>query len=29
MAAGEVIGHYGPRPETSLRSLAQNRGLLA
>jgi sugar/nucleoside kinase (ribokinase family) len=28
MAAGEVIGHYGPRPETSLRTLAQTRGLL-
>jgi sugar/nucleoside kinase (ribokinase family) len=26
MAAAEVIGHYGPRPETSLRNLAQTRG---
>jgi sugar/nucleoside kinase (ribokinase family) len=26
LAAAEVIGHYGPRPETSLRSLAAARG---
>jgi sugar/nucleoside kinase (ribokinase family) len=28
LAAGEVISHYGPRPETSLRSLAMQRGLI-
>lgn len=27
LAAAEVIGHYGPRPETSLRSLAAAHGL--
>jgi sugar/nucleoside kinase (ribokinase family) len=27
LAAAEVIGHYGPRPETSLAGLAQNAGL--
>jgi len=26
LAAAEVIGHYGPRPETSLRTLAAARG---
>jgi sugar/nucleoside kinase (ribokinase family) len=29
MAAAEVVGHYGPRPETSLRALALDRGLLS
>ena len=29
LAAGEVIGHYGPRPEFSLRALATSRGLIA
>lgn len=29
MAAGEIISHYGPRPQSSLRQLAQNNGLLA
>jgi sugar/nucleoside kinase (ribokinase family) len=29
LAAAEVIGHYGPRPETSLRKLAAARGLIA
>jgi sugar/nucleoside kinase (ribokinase family) len=29
LAAAEVIGHYGPRPETSLRALARARGLLS
>jgi sugar/nucleoside kinase (ribokinase family) len=29
LAAAEVIGHYGPRPETSLRDLAATRGLIA
>jgi sugar/nucleoside kinase (ribokinase family) len=29
LAAAEVIGHYGPRPETSLRDLALARGLLS
>lgn len=29
LAAGEVIGHYGPRPEVSLRALATSRGLIA
>ena len=28
LAAGEVIGHYGPRPQTSLKALAGARGLL-
>jgi sugar/nucleoside kinase (ribokinase family) len=28
LAAAEVIGHYGPRPETSLRNLATARGLI-
>ena len=27
MAAAEVIGHYGPRPQTSLKALAAARGL--
>jgi sugar/nucleoside kinase (ribokinase family) len=27
LAAGEVIGHYGPRPLTSLKALAQAAGL--
>jgi sugar/nucleoside kinase (ribokinase family) len=27
LAAAEVIGHYGPRPQTSLRTLAEARGL--
>jgi sugar/nucleoside kinase (ribokinase family) len=27
IAAAEVISHYGPRPETSLRELAQRAGL--
>lgn len=27
MAAGEVIGHYGPRPQVSLARLAAERGL--
>ncbi len=27
MAAGEVIGHYGPRPLVSLKALAQFKGL--
>ena len=27
LAAAEVIGHIGARPETSLRKLAQERGL--
>ena len=27
LAAAEVIGHYGPRPEVSLRDLAVSRGL--
>jgi sugar/nucleoside kinase (ribokinase family) len=29
MAAAEVVGHYGPRPETSLRALIQEQGLEA
>jgi sugar/nucleoside kinase (ribokinase family) len=29
LAAGEVIRHYGPRPETSLRALAVARGFQA
>jgi sugar/nucleoside kinase (ribokinase family) len=29
LAAAEVIGHIGARPETSLRELAQERGLLS
>jgi sugar/nucleoside kinase (ribokinase family) len=29
LAAAEVIGHIGARPETSLRLLAQERGLIA
>ena len=29
MAAAEVIGHYGPRPETSLRARAGTQGLIA
>lgn len=29
LAAAEVIGHLGARPETSLKSLAQENGLLA
>jgi sugar/nucleoside kinase (ribokinase family) len=28
LAAAEVIGHIGARPETSLRKLAEARGLL-
>jgi sugar/nucleoside kinase (ribokinase family) len=28
LAAAEVIGHIGARPEVSLRALAQERGLL-
>ncbi|MDO9336868.1 MAG: adenosine kinase [Caulobacter sp.] len=28
MAAAEVIGHYGPRPETNLRDLAIAKGLI-
>ena len=28
LAAAEVIGHYGARPETSLKTLAQKAGLL-
>jgi sugar/nucleoside kinase (ribokinase family) len=28
MAAAEVIGHYGPRPEKNLRDLAISKGLL-
>lgn len=28
LAAAEVIGHYGARPETSLKALAQQAGLL-
>src|SRR3569623_2000824 len=28
LAAWEVIGHYGPRPQTSLQALAAERGLL-
>ena len=28
LAAGEVIGHIGARPETSLRKLAEKRGLM-
>ena len=28
LAAAEVIGHIGARPEMSLRELAQERGLL-
>jgi sugar/nucleoside kinase (ribokinase family) len=28
LAAGEVISHLGPRPETSLKALAQSHGLL-
>ncbi|MGC2340400.1 MAG: PfkB family carbohydrate kinase, partial [Methyloceanibacter sp.] len=28
LAAAEVIGHIGARPEVSLRELAQKRGLL-
>ncbi len=27
LAAGEVIGHYGPRPLTSLKALAEAKGL--
>lgn len=27
LAAGEVIGHYGPRPQTSLKALAEAAGL--
>lgn len=27
LAAGEVIGHYGPRPLTPLKTLAQSQGL--
>ncbi len=29
LAAAEVIGHYGPRPATSLRALATSRRLIA
>ncbi len=29
MAAAEVIGHYGPRPEVNLRELAISKGLLS
>ena len=28
MAAAEVIGHYGPRPEKNLRDLAISKGLI-
>lgn len=28
LAAGEVIGHYGPRPQANLFDLAQEKGLL-
>lgn len=28
LSAAEVIGHYGPRPQTSLKALAAARGLL-
>ena len=28
LAAAEVIGHYGPRPATSLRDIATTRGLI-
>jgi sugar/nucleoside kinase (ribokinase family) len=28
LAAAEVIGHYGPRPQTSLKALAEAQGLL-
>ena len=28
MAAAEVIGHYGPRPQANLKELATARGLL-
>jgi adenosine kinase len=28
LAAGEVIGHIGARPEISLRKLAKERGLI-
>ncbi len=28
LAAGEVIGHYGPRPQTSLAALARDAGLI-
>ena len=28
LAAGEVIGHYGPRPQTSLAALAREAGLI-
>ena len=27
LAAGEVIGHYGPRPQSSLKALAEAKGL--
>ncbi len=27
LAAGEIISHYGPRPETSLKALAAEKGL--
>ena len=29
LAAAEVISHMGPRPETSLKALAESRGLMA
>ena len=29
LAASEIISHVGARPETSLKALAQKRGLLA
>jgi sugar/nucleoside kinase (ribokinase family) len=28
LAAAEVIGHYGPRPQTSLKALAEGAGLI-
>jgi sugar/nucleoside kinase (ribokinase family) len=28
LAAAEVIGHYGPRPQTPLKALAQDAGLI-
>jgi sugar/nucleoside kinase (ribokinase family) len=27
LAAGEVISHYGPRPEVSLKTLAEAAGI--
>jgi sugar/nucleoside kinase (ribokinase family) len=29
LAAGEVIGHIGARPETPLRKLAKDKGLMS